>query len=666
MDPKTIAELTDVNDKPDTFHNRVLTYVRGLVKMSRTRMSRYYRFWDLQDRVYRAEKVEDRDDAEQRLKQTPTKMVVPNTFAQVMTFVSFIFLMYRQNSRFFELKPTGGEDYDQKREDCELSLERDLNHNEFNTKLFQHLLDTARFGLGVLETSWSLEETRAFVVPPAQPQMFNGVQVGSDPLPGQWQQFTKFEGNRIRNVSPYRFFPDTRFPLVDFQKGDFCACEDDFSIAELRRLESQGEVAGIDFIRPLGDKWQQERGGEQRGTAAQDLLADTGTRRGFSSKNDSHTALVTKVQVKIVPSKFQIGDKDTDVLDPDINWPVLYNVWYANDNRVIKLEQVTNWHGEFSFCIAQFTPDMHHTMSLGLAELVYHMQDVISWLINSHIKSVRRVIANRLIVDPKLVETKTLDGDGDIYLRKSVTVPLDQAVGQLRSQDVTSNHMSDAGTVGQMMEAASGVNGNMQGQYSEGRRSAYQSRVVTAGAAGRMKLHAQLIWESCYSRIGRHMLSNQRQSLSFESFSRLIGTCQPTDDQLTRGIIDPQQVAMLRYQEFQGTPEEIICSDDFFIFDSTLTSEKGYMAQSLQELLAAVMQSNPMAAVQFSQSVDLTKIFDEINELRGGGPLSRFAYTPAQKAAMQAQAMQQQQLQMMQGGQQPQPGAAPSPVAAAA
>lgn len=637
MDQKTIAQLSKPMDD-DMFHVRLLTHVRALVKNSRARMSRYYPSWDLQDQVYRAERVKDRDDIQQKLKQLPVKMVVPNTFAQVMTFVSFLFLTFRQNNRFYEFSPNGAEDYDQKREDCELSVERDLNHNEFNTKLFQCLLDTARFGLGVMQTSWTEEKTYARVAQEIPPVMFGGVNVTQAGPTFQWLPFTKFEGNKIRNVSPYRWFPDTRYPITDFQKGDFCACEDDFSICELRRLESQGEVAGIDFIRPLANKWNDLRGADSRGMVAGGLPE---MRERFDAKNESSVAIITKVQVKIVPNKFQVGDSETDVLGPE-DFPVLYDIWYANDNRVIKVEQVTNWHGEFAFYISQFTPDMHHTLSLGLADLVYHLQDVISWLINSHIKSVRRVIANRLIIDPKLIETKTLDGDGDIYMRKSVSIPLDQAVGQLKTQDVTAAHMDNAQMLGQMMEAVTGCNGNMQGQYSEGRRSAYQSRVVTAGAAGRMKLHAHLIWESCFGRMGRHLLSNQRQSLSFDSFARLIGTVQPSQDELAQGI-DPVQA---RFAAFQGTPAEVICSDDFFVFDSTLSSEKGFMAQSLQELLSTILTVNPAAAQQFAMTVNPAKILEEMQELRGGGPMSRFAYTPVEQAQMQQQQLAQQQMQL--------------------
>src|SRR4029077_17345693 len=105
---------------------------------------------------------------------------------------------------------------------------------------------------------------------------------------------------------------------------------------------------------------------------------------------------------------------------------------------------------------------------------------------------------------------------------------------------------------------------------------------VTAGAAGRMKMHGQLIWDSSLGRLGRLMLSNDRQSLSLESFKSIIG-----DDPMIEQ----------RYGTWKGTPEDVISGADYFTFDSTLQSEKGFIAQSLQELLVAII-NNPMAAQQ--------------------------------------------------------------------
>ena len=516
-----IANALKEQDAPDSFHETLLDKVKSLVKMSRSKMSEFYGDWDLQERVYRGETAADLDDRKQELKGKPVKMVVPNTFAQVMTFASFLFLMYNQNRTFFELQPSGDEDFGRKQSDSEKLLDRDLRHNEWNTRLFQHLLDVARFGTGILESSWT--EKKARVKVQSEPTKLILPDGSESEIAGgmEWKEFMKFEGNSVRNISPYRFFPDTRHAMVDFQKGEFCAVEEEYSLHALRDLEASGEVAAVDMIEKFGKNFATDRGGSTYGV----LGTDDKLRNDFSQDKSSSLVMVTKVQIWLVPNKFEVGPDEKKLGEED--FPVLYHIWYANDNRVIRCEPCGWWHNEFSWTVAQFTPDMHRTLTMGLADLIYRLQDVISWYVNSHITSVRRVIGNRLLVDPKVVDTKTLDGEGDIYLRKGMSVPLDRALKQLDVRDVTAGHMADADILGRLMETVTGVNGNAMGQYNSGRRSAQEARVVTAGAAGRMKMHGQLIWESSLGRLGRLMHSNLRQSLSFESFSRAVGT-EPT------------------------------------------------------------------------------------------------------------------------------------------
>jgi hypothetical protein len=57
-------------------------------------------------------------------------------------------------------------------------------------------------------------------------------------------------------------------------------------------------------------------------------------------------------------------------------------------------------------------------------------------------------------------------------------------------------------------------------------------------------------------------------------------------------------------------------------FDSTLQSEKGFIAQSLQELLVAVI-NNPVAAQQLD--IDPRAMLEEIQYLRGVGNVGRFS-----------------------------------------
>ena len=73
---------------------------------------------------------------------------------------------------------------------------------------------------------------------------------------------------------------------------------------------------------------------------------------------------------------------------------------------------------------------------------------------------------------------------------------------------------------------------------------------------------------------------------------------------------------------FKGEPEEVICGDDFMVYDNTMPQDRGAMAQSLQELLITAMQ-NPEMAVRLDLSAKA--ILEEMLRLRDAGPVSRFS-----------------------------------------
>ena len=640
MTPEIVKELTSEDGELSEFHEKLLSHVKELVKMSRGKMSSYYEQWDSQQDIYKGERMADKTDIEQAIRDKPIKMVVPTTFAQVMTFTSFLFLLYTQNKTFYELLPTGDEDYGTKQRDIEKVLDRDTRANSWNAMLFQHLLDTSRFGTGILECCWTREMSRIYV--PGENVVATVAGVETTVRPGsEWQEFLKYEGNLVKCVSPYRWFPDTRYPLVDFRKGEFCASEEEYSKTKLADMEEAGEVAGTEFIRPLPANMHKSRGGQTRMSydlipAASKSSGNFATPGPGADNKATGVVLVTKVQVWIVPSKFKLDNGKK--LGPE-EFPVLYHIWYANDNRVIRVEPAYWWHNEFGWTLAQFTPDMQQTVAMGLADLIFRLQDVITWLINARITDVRRNIRGRNIVNPAFIDTKSLDGEADIYMRKGANpAMMDKAIRPLDVNDVTRGHFGDADALSKIMELVTGVNSNAMGQYNTGRRSASEARVVTAGASGRMKMHAQLIWETSLGRLGRLMVSNLRQSLGMDSFEQIVGE-------------DPMLEA--RFTLFKGTPAEVIGGNDYFTFDSTIQSERAFMAQSMQELLVAVI-NNPMAAQILD--IDPRSLMNEIQYLRGTGNVSRFSMQK-QVASGQAPPLPMAP-EMMQGGQ-PQGGAAP-------
>lgn len=591
----------------------LLDQAKRHAKFSRSRMSKYYDQWDFQDSVYRGEIVLTDEEKEEMEEGKPTRQIVPNTFSQAQVFISFLFLLFKQNRTFFELTATGDEDDKSKKEDAELILEHDLRKSRFNGHLYQGLSDIAIRGCGFWTPEWCRKTAKLKVQGPAMQQMIMGVPVNIPPVGASYQDYLKYEGNEVRAISPYRILPDLSRPLSEMERGRFCGEEEEYSMSELRSMADAKEIGGVDKIQPLPDGWAKERGGITR--TNHDFNRRSGGDTDCGHATNDGMVLVTKMKMWITPYKFEISTGKK--LGPE-EFPVLYKVWYANDNTLLLVEPAEEWHNSFGITQAQFTPDMHHTINMGLAQLIYRLQDVLSWFINAHMKSVRQVIRNRLVINTDAVESRSLDSDfSDIYLKKGFgRRPVTDAVSQLQVQDVTSGFMADAQVIGGLIQMVTGVNDNLQGAPNPRRVSAQENRVQTGGAAGRMKLHGHLIFESGLAPLAEMMLSNSRQSISPEMYARIVGSAKAADPQ--------------RYITYKGTPEEVIGGDDFFTFDSTLASEKGFAAQSLQDLFSTMLQVNPQMAMMLAQTVDPMAMLNEIQYLRTGSTISRFQY-PAGK-----------------------------------
>lgn len=590
---------------------KLLDHCKDLMRTSRSFMGKFYARWDERLRVYKSERVEDKKDRTKRDHGEPTKMVVPLSAAQVNTFVAFLFALYKQRPRFFEMVEVGSEDQTI-REACELILDRDLKYNKFDLVLYQFLLDIGRFGFGVLKHSYDEKKRWVKQVVPEFDEF--GTQTGEKI---ERVQVTSYEGNTLTSVSPYKFFPDTRLPLTRFEEGEFCACEEEHSRIALQGLESQQLIAGVKHITEFVDSDLTHR----RESKGRFNFIDPERRE--TSRN---MILLTEMQVRIVPAEFEIDDEGTK-LGPE-TYPVLYLIWYANDQRIVRLEPMESAHDNFNFECHQFTPDVEEQINESLVGNIEKLQEVIDWLVNSRVTSTSRTMDHQLIVDPTYVDMETLKARSRIVqIKKNAgRSGIDRFIQPLPVQDVTRTHLTDAAEMTRLMEKVTGVNENATGQYHTGRRSATEAKSVAQGAASRLVLIAQLIWTGALAPCGKKMLDNHRAFLSETSFTKILGP----------GKLENQPDL---YSKFHLALPELVGTSDYFIFDGTTSGEKGYLAQSYQELLG-ILLSNPNAAMQLG--LDVNKLLQEIYVLRGAPNLKSFALDPQQLQQMQQLALQQQ------------------------
>lgn len=572
--------------------DKLLKKCLALVQESRTAMSGYYARWDEAYLKYKGELEPSTEEERKRKKDGKVSRIsVPTVFAQVQTATSFWFLLFQQNKDFFQLQPSGPEDYDDKEVAAQAVLENDLKLNNWNNILYTMLLDAARYNLCAVSVLWS-----------RQTATFSDISV--DPLTGDEtfapQTVTINEFNKLRIIKPYRVFPDTRLPLSEYQDGEFCAHEEDYVKSTLLRMESEGEVYGIEFIPAMSSQILDARGPK---TLRSSAFSGKDPCENNRRKGNEQSIVVTRMEVWLNPSKTEITD---GVKLGDENFAVLYIVWIANDKRIIRCEPANSWHQKFSLCLGLFNPDNSELIADGMTESIGEMQDMIAWLLNAHLKNSGDILKNRLVVDPNFVDVKTLNSDGHILMKKNSGLALERSIKQLEVRDVTGQHVSDAQNINGLVQQTTGVNDNVMGQYNSGRRSSLEARVVTGSAAGRLKTHASLLFENCFAWLGRIMLGNARQGLSKEVFARIVG----------------EERAERLYPVFSVTRVEAMLSQDFFLFDSSLPSEKLFTANSLNELLMLLLQ-NPESAVLFDLSPKA--ILEAKMELQGAGAISRFS-----------------------------------------
>lgn len=584
----------------------LLQRCKDYLKLSRVEMVRHYPDWDRHDQVYRGERYPDDDDVKARERKEPMKMIVPLTYQQVQTFVSFCYGVFNQRDYFYELG--GAQPIDEQAAKIGMALlDRDLNYNRFKSeKLTQFLTDVGRYGIGILKESW-VHETVPVIEQVPDPTYIPDPTLPPVPPPmvTQVRDATKFMGNKIIPVNPYRFFPDPRIPITRWREGEFCADEIEYGRGDLEIFEQQQQCAGVQYIPAFR---QEDLDGRRLIWIGKDPM--------LMYNNVPRFVLISELQIRLNPAKFEYAPGK--FLNPAIDREIKCLVWMANDSRIVRLEELGYAHDEFGYNVAQFSNDQIRFINFGLAEILGPLQDTITWFINARITSVRKVISNRLVVDPSGIEVKDLqDRNPVIRLKKSMAGSgVDRYIQQLKVQDVTQSHLNDCSYLTKYGQEATGITDTVLGQFAGGRRSATEARQVAPAAAGRLLLTAHGIWDSALLPLGQKMLSNLRQGLDEPTLVKIIGG--------QHLLSDPS--LMMGAQVFKNvTKSDLVGNYDFLVFDGTLPTERNATALTLQELLVA-MAKDPRLSLVFKK--DPLLLINEILDLRGVRNASRFDLTP--------------------------------------
>lgn len=623
--PSRVRETTRPIDAlgPGTqLHAFVLNYLISRLNWAEEKMQQFYPRWQANEMRHQAYVTLPEYDRilqamrDDRKPADPASIVVPYSWSAIATIVTYLLHTFGGRKPIIQVGSYRAEQV-QRAKNMEVLLGYNCDFIRYIYHLYNLFTNGELYGVAIQRSSWTRIERMKTVTRPASPQLqyFMGMQgMGAQPIRTQ-ERAVCFEGNSIASLSPFMFFPDPRVPMVEVaEKGEFVFWRTFEGRHMLLRAEQEGRLQHVKYagesVRNAANFGNDSYAGLR---AMGDPLTNGQLAMGYGH-GVTNNIQVDQGTIEIIPAELGLGPQ---------KWPEKWLFTILNKTQIVQAEPVNLNHGQHPIAVAEPNAFGHSFGQLATADLNAPIQDLMSWLVNSHMFNVRASLNNFLVVDPSRVEIDDLldPQPGGILRLKSSPFgqPIDArlAVSQLQVGDVTRSHLTDFNMISQIGGDLTGASDNLRGRQAPGgRKTATEVRTSNEGGASRMAARAMLYGAMCISPGGAQMASNYQQFLTDEMELRVLGQ---------EG----------RTHSVRITPEGIEGDYFFPIHDGTLPLDRVALVQSWMQLFQAII-SDPTGAMQ--QQYNSSAMLRFIAQLSGLQNIDEFQTTAANPGMLQQQA----------------------------
>lgn len=431
-----------------------------------------------------------------------------------------------------------------------------------------------------------------------------------------------YGGNAFIDIDPYNCFMDTTIePSLMHSDGEYFGWNQMMSRIQLMRLirsldsakttqakeayesstpavtSDASEVTG--YYRPEINKYL-DLGAA--GVGRENWVAWMGLDRSGGDSRISYKGqyCVTHFFCRARPSDF--GKQGNNI--------VVYHAIIINWSTVLFVEEMNIGHEYLPVFIAQPFNDGLGYQTQSMIDNVLPFQDMSSALWNISLEAKRRLVFDRMLYNPKMVDKKDIDPASSVAripIRNAGLNdqnPFARAVYQVPFRDVDGSPLQMSEMISQMADQASGQNKVDRGQFQKGNKTAAEFQTVMGNSNSRQQLTAISLQQHFFNPIKEAVKSN---TLQFQTAETLLNrNMRQTVD------VDPVELrkAML---EFKMT-------------DGLLPAEKLLNSNLLTTFLQTA-QAIPGAATEY----DIMGMFLYWAKLQGAYWLEDFKRDPAQQ-----------------------------------
>jgi hypothetical protein len=581
-------------------HAKVLNMLRQRIEASEEKMSQFYSRWRTNERALQAyitlpdySKQIDQMNKEGRPPQV-VEIQVPYIFAAVHTMVTYMMHTFGGRKPIFQLATYKREWTDNARA-MEIVLQYNADHTRLLRHMYQWFWHSFTYGVGIIRTNWKNERaTRTRWVDMPRFSAF-GVKFGNKKMPIREDKLI-YSGNETACIDPFLFFPDPRVPMHEVnRKGEFVFWRTFTGYHQLKSMEFNGTYMYVDAAKKTlpYSRWSVDSSESARALRAEgEGIAGLQT----TDKRLEDFYQVDEGTVTIIPKAWGLGES---------NRPEKWLFTILNKDQIVRAEPLEADHDMHPVAVLEPYSTGPSFGSICAVDVLKPIQDLMSWLVNSHMENVRTVLNNMFVVDPQAIELQDLKdpGAGKIIRLKMAAYGRDvrTALNQLPVQDVTRGHLADLQLMMTLGHLFLGINENLMGlQDSGGRKTATEVRTAGESGASRMASLARIISAQGMVDLVTQMVVNIQQRTDEEFLLEVLGE-------------------MGKEIGLKITPDKLSGDFHYPIHDGTLPLDRVALMEVWKELAISIAQDP-----ELRQTFSLPRIVEYIAELGGARNIDQF------------------------------------------
>lgn len=598
-------------------HDRILAALRARKDLSMRRFQQL-QDWERDDEIYRCYIPEKETDAARRAEREVAgepqyrTLVIPYSYALMLTAHTYETSVFLGRDPIFQYTGRHGES-EESVEAVEALIDYQMRTGGATggnlVPFYGWLLDKYRYGMGFLLHNWDEEVTRVSRVKEVTDSLLGFPIKGRTKKVREFADVMTYQGNRARNVRPDEVYPDPRKSLAYLHEGEFFGWK--FQMGWHEVLGKPEDYINLDAVQKRG--WASE--GEEGDNAGADIELPQLEYAGLSrwKMTDVKGIEGYEMAVRLSPKAWRLGDESK---------PEMWVFTVAFNEIIIKARPVGEYHGKFPVDVLQYEMDPYPLNPISASRQLDPLNEVLTWLFNSHMYNVRDALNNNLIYDPSRLSPKDMERKGPGSRIRALPAAYGQdlrtMVHQLQSRDVTQSHMNDAQVVMALMQRVSGINDNIMGMVNVGgRKTATEVRTSSSFSVNRLKTQSEFDSAMGISSLSGTWLQRTQQFYDEEQIFKIAG----------------ETGEAMRY--IKVSPDTIAGLYDFVPVDGTMPVDRFAMANLWRELMRE-MRTFP----QLLQQYDVGRIFAYTAKLAGAKNVDKFRVqvVPDAAAANAAQA----------------------------